>query len=442
MVKFKLVTAWFVLSTAQTASSTVVNFTNLRDMLPKLLVKSAPDGKTDLKMTATYAKATELTRLLKSEFPYGDLQQASLKQSIFENEQVREFFASYAEFWEQVFVYKKPMSHMMDSEIPEKAHEASLNFTNPDIISALNHPQTVRVYYVRITPLQANRLYFELVGILSGQVAITNNPGELSQEIRHLIKIHKLLQEQEKIDRLSREIALVSHGLNINEKTGVIGDYWDGKRTYAEHLAGVVDGIEEYDLLTEYWRLRTGAWLHDVAEDTKTKIEYLRALFGDENIDPVELVTKIPKEEIPDKRLRYQRSYQKVGESEEASILKAVDRQTNLRLGTENFYFGGLSKKQKYINDWAVFSRYVRHNNLSPGAQALWNDIESLIFDELYSIGYTLYATAKVFRNGQNAEPLTWNDYLKTIKSKEAVKLAETLIIADERLKGHYDAFE
>jgi (p)ppGpp synthase/HD superfamily hydrolase len=101
-----------------------------------------------------------------------------------------------------------------------------------------------------------------------------------------------------------------------------------GVLPYTHHLQDVERVLVEfgYTDLT----LRTAAWLHDVVEDTPTKLKEIYEAFGDE---VAELVNAVTNEPGPSRKVRAALTYPKIRASDNATRLKLADRIANVRSG-------------------------------------------------------------------------------------------------------------
>lgn len=100
---------------------------------------------------------------------------------------------------------------------------------------------------------------------------------------------------------------------------------YSGGLPYTHHLAKVEAVLVEYGF-TEI-EMRAAAWLHDVVEDTETKIKDISELFGKEVANLVGAVTNEPG---PNRKTRAALTYPKIRQSDKAIALKLADRIANI----------------------------------------------------------------------------------------------------------------
>lgn len=98
--------------------------------------------------------------------------------------------------------------------------------------------------------------------------------------------------------------------------------YSDGP--YSIHLSAVSAVLSRFGIVDE--SLHKAAWLHDVVEDTPTKIEEVKALFGEAVADLVHRVTNEPGK---NRKERHENTYPKIFASDDAITLKLADRIAN-----------------------------------------------------------------------------------------------------------------
>lgn len=98
---------------------------------------------------------------------------------------------------------------------------------------------------------------------------------------------------------------------------------------YTHHLAAVEQVLRRFNVSDE--NLLTAAWLHDVVEDTETKLKEVEEMFGPEVARIVHAVTN---EDAPNRKMRHALTYPKIREAGTAAItLKLADRIANVEAG-------------------------------------------------------------------------------------------------------------
>lgn len=133
-----------------------------------------------------------------------------------------------------------------------------------------------------------------------------------------------------KIDpvRVAQFFATTKHGTQLY-----------GTVPYTHHLAAVADVVRRfcqdivetaaYDL-TLYDCILVAAWLHDVVEDTPTKLKEIEEMFGP---DVAVLVNAVTNEAGPNRKVRAALTYPKIRATPGAVALKLADRIANVEHG-------------------------------------------------------------------------------------------------------------
>lgn len=101
-----------------------------------------------------------------------------------------------------------------------------------------------------------------------------------------------------------------------------------GMLPYTHHLAAVEGvlrrfGFDQIDMLE-------AAWLHDVVEDTETKLKEVEEMFGSR---VASLVGAVTNESGPNRKIRAALTYPKIRECSGAVALKLADRIANVENG-------------------------------------------------------------------------------------------------------------
>ena len=98
---------------------------------------------------------------------------------------------------------------------------------------------------------------------------------------------------------------------------------------YTHHLAAVEQVLRRFNIADE--NLLIAAWLHDVVEDTETKLKEVEEMFGPE---VARLVHAVTNEDGPNRKTRHALTYPKIREAGENAIrLKLADRIANVESG-------------------------------------------------------------------------------------------------------------
>lgn len=98
---------------------------------------------------------------------------------------------------------------------------------------------------------------------------------------------------------------------------------------YTHHLAAVEQVMRRFGILDE--AMLTASWLHDVVEDTETKLKEIEEMFGPE---VARLVHAVTNEDAPNRKMRHALTYPKIREAGALAImLKLADRIANVEAG-------------------------------------------------------------------------------------------------------------
>jgi (p)ppGpp synthase/HD superfamily hydrolase len=96
---------------------------------------------------------------------------------------------------------------------------------------------------------------------------------------------------------------------------------------YTHHLQNVENVLRRFNITDE--ELLVAAWLHDVVEDTDTKLKEIKELFGDSIAEIVDAVTN---EEGPNRKIRAALTYPKTRKCKKGVTLKLADRIANVEM--------------------------------------------------------------------------------------------------------------
>lgn len=97
---------------------------------------------------------------------------------------------------------------------------------------------------------------------------------------------------------------------------------------YTHHLQNVENVLRRFGITDE--DLLVAAWLHDVVEDTGTKLKEIREMFGD---NVAELVDAVTNEAGANRKIRAALTYPKTRKCKKGVTLKLADRIANVEMG-------------------------------------------------------------------------------------------------------------
>lgn len=146
---------------------------------------------------------------------------------------------------------------------------------------------------------------------------------------------------------------------------------------YTHHLSAVeqvlrrfgvakpVEGAEDFISMDDL-ALLNAAWLHDVVEDTDTKLKEVREMFGE---DVAHLVHAVTNEEGANRKIRHALTYPKIREAGPSAVrLKLADRIANVEAGGN---LVGMYRKEHEDFKRALFT---------PGQnEDMWTHLEGLM---------------------------------------------------------------
>ncbi len=141
------------------------------------------------------------------------------------------------------------------------------------------------------------------------------------------------------------------------------GNQLYGGLPYTHHLAAVEQVLRRFEQRDDV--MLTAAWLHDVVEDTGTKLKEIHEMFGDE---VAALVGAVTNEAGPNRKMRAALTYPKIRSVPRATALKLADRIANVENG------GKLV--EMYAKEYEDFKR----NLFVPGENAqMWACLDQLL---------------------------------------------------------------
>lgn len=145
------------------------------------------------------------------------------------------------------------------------------------------------------------------------------------------------------------------------------GDQKYSSGPYSIHLAAVSAVLSRFGIVDE--NLHKAAWLHDVVEDTPTKLEEVKTLFGPVVADLVHRVTNGPGK---NRKERHENTYPKIFASDDAITLKLADRIAN----TEQSIKDNGDLLQMYIKEYPDFKYML----FKPGSHdEMWLHLDKLV---------------------------------------------------------------
>jgi hypothetical protein len=160
------------------------------------------------------------------------------------------------------------------------------------------------------------------------------------------------------------------------------GSQMYGVLPYAFHLATVEyilieHGFHEHDYVC-------AAWLHDVLEDTKVKLDKIFQNYGGRVTSLVYSCTG----EGPTRKERNESIYAKLLKYPEAAPIKVADRLSNVNNCIKNITEPGvMDKLNMYVAEWPTFRAHVRGLMLDePRKASLWDYLELTMEKAIESI--------------------------------------------------------
>jgi (p)ppGpp synthase/HD superfamily hydrolase len=148
-----------------------------------------------------------------------------------------------------------------------------------------------------------------------------------------------------------------------------------GKYPYAYHLAMVEAVLSEYGF--DEYEYQAAAWLHDILEDTNTKLDNIYGNYG-----PV--VTSLVYSVTGEGRNRKERNasiYAKLQKYPNAAIIKVADRIANMTEGRNTMIRERQTDKvEMYLNEWEDFKANVGCH-LAEGLRnrLIWESLDTLV---------------------------------------------------------------
>jgi len=142
------------------------------------------------------------------------------------------------------------------------------------------------------------------------------------------------------------------------------GQNYGSGLAYTHHLAAVEQVLRRFNITDE--AMLTAAWLHDVVEDTETKLKEVEEMFGP---DVARLVHAVTNEDGPNRKTRAALTYPKIREGGENAIrLKLADRIANVEMGGN---LVGMYKKE--------YEDFKRALYTTGQAEDMWGHLDTLL---------------------------------------------------------------
>lgn len=136
-----------------------------------------------------------------------------------------------------------------------------------------------------------------------------------------------------------------------------------GTVPYTHHLAAVEQVLRRFGITDE--ELLVAAWLHDVVEDTGTKLKEVVEMFG---TDVAQLVGAVTNEKGENRKVRAALTYPKIRSVPGATTLKLADRIANVENG------GRLVEMYKSEHEDFRRALYTAGEN-----EAMWKHLDGLL---------------------------------------------------------------
>jgi (p)ppGpp synthase/HD superfamily hydrolase len=148
-----------------------------------------------------------------------------------------------------------------------------------------------------------------------------------------------------------------------------------GTHDYTYHLEQVDMTLNRFGFKKDF-KLKAGARLHDVIEDTKISYDQIKFGFGQEIADIVYAVTN---EMGRSRRERHEKTYAKIRESKDALALKLADRIANMEFskGTDSGFFEMYKQEWKGFHD-ALYNAKETDSRINK----MWRYLEDLFGDD------------------------------------------------------------
>lgn len=147
---------------------------------------------------------------------------------------------------------------------------------------------------------------------------------------------------------------------------------YDKDKPYIFHLANVCQTLVRFGFsIDASCDIQVAGILHDVVEDTDTKVNEIRSLFGDAVADIVWLVTD---KSGQNREERHHNTYPELSKNRNAIIVKLADRITNVEYSEYSSNLGMWRKYRKeyqYFRDTLYFADHVEAANM-------WKQLDSL----------------------------------------------------------------
>lgn len=147
--------------------------------------------------------------------------------------------------------------------------------------------------------------------------------------------------------------------------------FYAGGLPYTHHLLDVENTLRRFGFEEE--ELLVAAWLHDVVEDTETKLKDISELFGDR---VAELVGAVTNEEGPNRKVRAALTYPKIRNTRDAVALKLADRIANVSAGGK---LVAMYKKEYPDFRWGLYLTNLEGRVDDARILAMWETLDKLM---------------------------------------------------------------
>ena len=287
-------------------------------------------------------------------------------------------FASNKVMGEYCDVILKKTKHPVTQNLVKSYFDLSLAVKGLDNLPRALRPQSFIYILDELNLGDQERLTTSIYGIINGE-ASGGDPEILSK----VQALDDSVKEFKRKHKRGVKLALENH----DGKGQTYGD-----KPYSTHLRKVRSILKRFgygprnSLLG--LRLGTAAWLHDIIEDTGISIEVLIEAVGEDIASIVMNLTNEPHKEGVSQEERKRITFMRVASRPESRIIKLADRIANVEESLTNKFLGGVSKIEKYNEEWPSFEKHIR----KPGeAEEMWTHLERLLTDEAYARWFVLY---------------------------------------------------
>jgi hypothetical protein len=186
-------------------------------------------------------------------------------------------------------------------------------------------------------------------------------------------------------NKKARHMAKQAHGA-INQRYGPY-PYIFHLHSVRRVLKDFANSIKDQRVLL---KVGTAIWLHDLIEDTRVNLADIYYALGLEMGDVVYGVTNVAKDlqyEGRDEPANVKKQRERItkirnGKSQLRRLTKLADRMSNTEMSMLSFFLGRKSKIDKYRRE---FHDFVKHLRIPGEAEAAWEHLHRMTFDENYA---------------------------------------------------------